>query len=126
MQRAFPTGIKDLDILFLSRLDDDRDLLNALNINAATKKYTNNEFLWRNQRQHPSDFEYVDSIRKDSWKDFSLLLIRYLDLAKRNYNEAMKLATQGGHRNLVDFFISKGATVGMEVCFMQPKEVIKI
>jgi len=41
MQRAFPTGIKDLDILFLSRLDDDRDLLNALNINAATKKILN-------------------------------------------------------------------------------------
>jgi len=111
MQRAFPTGIKDLDILFLSRLDDDKDLLNALNINAATKKYTNNENLWRNrfQRQHPSDFEYVDSLKKSSWKDFSLLLIKYLDLAKGDYDTAMKLAAQGGHRNLVDFFISKGA-----------------
>jgi len=67
--------------------------------------------LWRNrfQRQHPSDFEYVDSLKKSSWKDFSLLLIRYLDLAKGNYNTAMKLAAQGGHHNLVDFFISKGA-----------------
>jgi len=38
MQRAFPTGIKDLDILFLSRLDDDRDLLNALNTGVLRNK----------------------------------------------------------------------------------------
>jgi len=60
IQRAFPTGIKDLDILFLSRLNDDRDLLNALNINAATKKYTNNEFIQR--ANHILSFQYTKDL----------------------------------------------------------------
>ena len=108
---AFPTGIKDLDILFLSGIENDRDLLNTLNTNRATKKYSNNESLWINRfkRKYPEDFDYVKDHKNMSWKDFSLLLIKYLDLVKGNYNTAMKLVAQGGHQDLVDFFISEGA-----------------
>jgi len=37
IEHGFPTGNKDIDVLFLSRLDD-KILLNTLNINKATKK----------------------------------------------------------------------------------------
>lgn len=107
---AFPTGNKDVDILFLSRIDD-RDLLNALNTNKATKKYTNDENLWANRfnRLHPEDFDTVLKLKKRSWKDFSLLLIKYLDLAQGDYNKAMFLATKDGNKDLVDYFITQGA-----------------
>ena len=65
--------------------------------------------MWFNFQRKHFDFESVQSIIGRPWKEFSLLLIKYFDLSKGDYNKAMKLVAQGGHRNLVDFFISKGA-----------------
>jgi len=121
MNHAFPTGNKDVDILFLSILDD-RELLNSLNTNRATKAYANNEDLWRNRfkRLYPNDFEYVKDLildSKSSWKDFSLSLIRYLDLAGQDYGIAMNLAAYDDNKDLIDFFIYKGVdnwNLGME------------
>jgi len=113
MEQTFPIGNKDLDRLLLLRLDD-RALLNTLSLatkNRLINKYLNDEEFWRIrfEQKYSSDFETVRKLNKRSRKDFSLLLIQYLDLSKENYNEAMKLAARRGHRDLVDFFISKGA-----------------
>ena len=103
---SFLTNNKDVNILILSKLVFE-DLRNVLMVNKATNKYNNN-ILWLNHQMRVSDFNLMRTVIKKSWKDFSLLLIRYLDLAKRDYNTVMKLAAQEGHRDLVDFFISKG------------------
>ena len=104
---SFLTNNKDVNILILSKLVFE-DLRNVLMVNKTTNKYNNN-ILWLNHQMRASDFNLMRTVIKKSWKDFSLLLIKYLDLAKGNYDTAMKLAVQGGHRDLVDFFISKGA-----------------
>ena len=118
IEHGFPTGNKALDIFFLTQLDD-KTLLNTLNANKSTKKYADDENLWRNRflQRYPEDFETVQKKMKRKWKDFSLLLIKYLYLSKENYDEAMELAAKDGHRDLVDLFISKGANdwdYGME------------
>ena len=112
-KQTFPIGNKDLDRLLLLRFDD-RALLNTLSLgtkNRLINKYLNDETFWilRFEQKYPSDFETAQKLKHRLWKDFSLLLIKYLDLAKGNYNTAMKLAARGGHHDLVDFFIYKGA-----------------
>jgi len=130
--KGFPTGLKDVDLYFLSSLDD-RSLLNALNTNKATREYRNNEDMWRNRFRHLNP--EVEFTPKGLWRDFSLSLIKYMALAENDYNKALRLAArdgnadvvkffafktnnwnyglfgaiEGGHRNWIDYFISKGA-----------------
>jgi len=106
----FPTGVKDVDMLILSRIEDDRDLLNTLNSNTVTRKYADNEDLWRNRfmQRFPEDFDYVKNMKSD-WKTFYLALISYLEQSRGNYHKALELAAKKGNRDLVDYFIFKGA-----------------
>ena len=107
VKMSFLTNNKDVNRVILSKLES-QDLRNVLTVNKTTNKY-NNDILWLNYQMKDLDFNLMRTVIKRSWKDFSLLLIRYLDLAKGDYDTAMKLAAKGGHRDLVDFFISKGA-----------------
>jgi len=122
---GFPTGNKDVDLFLLSRLEN-QDLLNTLSLATKNKliyKYLNDETFWRNRflKKYPGDFEFVQKNKINTWKDFSLLLIKYLDLAKRDYEEGRRLfisniwnetiytASKEGQKDLIDFFIFKGA-----------------
>ena len=87
------------------------DTLSLATKNRLINQYLNDEEFWRIrfEKDYPSDFDKVNKLKQRSWKDFSLLLIKYIDLSYGHYEEAMYYAAEGGHRDLVDFFISKGA-----------------
>ena len=102
-------SIKDTDLIILSKLDD-RDLLNTCLVNKAANRLCEDENFWRNRfitRYGQKDFEFMRDKLQMTWRKFMLLLIRYLDLD--NLNRSMRFAAQEGHRDLVDFFILKGA-----------------
>lgn len=113
MEQTFPTGNKDVDRMLLLRLND-RELLDTLSLatkNRLINKYLNDEEFWRIRfgQKYPNDFDTVQKMIQRSWKDFSLLLIKYLDLSKNDKDEALRLATKDDNRDFVEYFINQGA-----------------
>jgi len=103
------TGNKDTDVIILSKLSC-LDIKNILVLSKFYSKYHNN-ILWRNysERYWKTDFEIMKTVINRSWKEFAILLQKCLDGAC-GYRDAMYRAAESGYRDLVDFFISKGAT----------------
>jgi len=140
MNSSYITGHKDTDLIILSKLDD-KDLLNLCVTNKTIKNLCEIESFWmkRLEKNFP-DFKNTSKTR--NWKQTYLALVYYLNkydpnkamikVAKKgdkdlvnffikkgadNWIFGMKGAARGGHRDLVEFFIQKGATwfnLGME------------
>ena len=102
------SGQKDADFIILSKLND-KDLLSVCVTNKYANRLCNNEDFWRNRfisKWGLEDMKYNSENR--SWKRFYLLITKYLN-GTENWNWGMEGAAEGGHRDLVDFFIAKGA-----------------
>jgi hypothetical protein len=85
----------------------DRDLLNLCIANPSLSICNDNNF-WRDRL-----FQKYGRIEKSSektWKTFYLQLVYYMDKSNNDVDTAMELAANGGHRDLVDLFIQRGAT----------------
>jgi len=109
------TRIKDIDLKILQNLDD-KSLLNF----SQTSKYGNNlyqnENFWRNRIQIRYMKALEFKLSRRNWKNYYLNIVYYMNKLKDN-NERMYLAAKKGEKDLVDFFISKGAnnfSIGME------------
>ena len=102
------SGNKDVDLKIMSNIDD-RSLFSLCISdpkNEYLKKLCNNETFWRNRLLNKfPEFKNSD----ENWKQNYLALVYYSD--KYTPNKAMeKLAEKGmKYKNLIDFFIEKGA-----------------
>ena len=102
------SGQKDTDFIILSKLND-KDLLSVCVTNKYANRLCNNEDFWRNRFIAKWGSEYVKyNSENRSWKRFYLLITKYLN-GTENWDEGMVAASKDGHRDLVDFFIAKGA-----------------
>ena len=90
----------------MSKLND-RDLLSVCITDKYANRLCNNEDFWRNR--FFSKYEYTKYKSENrSWKRFYLLITKYLNGTK-DWNDGMYFAARGGHRDLIEFFIAKGA-----------------
>jgi len=129
------TRKKDADLIILSNLDD-KSLFRfciSSSKDEYLKKLCSDESFWRNRlgKNFP---EFKNTSEKRNWKQTYLALVYYLNVygiykalekvAKKgdkdlvdffiqkgawNWNWGMFGAAEGGHRDLVEFFIEKGA-----------------
>jgi len=134
----FLSGIRDIDLLILSNLDD-QDLF-KLTKAAKYNKYghilINNDTFWRNKfaKLFPSIVPET-LYRKRSWKKFYLIVRKtnvgnvdsntamvsrrgfknmdiitfYIKIGANNWNWFLASSARYNHQDLVEFFISKGA-----------------
>ena len=100
------TGFRDPDLIILEILDD-RSLFSLSKVDKYTNTLCKNEVFWRN-RFIKTYGNYVKP-NWTTWKELYLKIVYYLDGSTDDWNKGMKGAAKGGHKNLVDFFISKGA-----------------
>ena len=123
--------IKDVDKKILSELDD-KSLLEFCKTNKYGYELCNDELFWKNR--FIRRFGRADKNDVRSWKDFYLKVVFYMDkyrnkaLARlsmkgirnldlinfflvRGYspNEGLVGASVGGHLDLVEYFVSRGA-----------------
>ena len=107
------TGQRDTDLLILSNLNDE-DLLNFCLVNKEANRLCQIESFWLNRfiKEHGQEAMKYKSHEK-TWRKFYLQIVYYWNNAEDNwrgkFNNAMKNAARGGHQDLVNFFISKGA-----------------
>ena len=155
------TGNKDVDRLMLSKLDTDRDVLNACSVNKYAR-YICNEDFFRNRiiSKYPKSVPFKNT---EKWKEYYLNVVYYKDKMKEkgfsftdgnaelyykifqekdsfirvidsltngfldllayliddekfkfddprlDDNMLMAMAAEKGHKNIVDYFIGKGA-----------------
>jgi len=117
---SFLTNNKDVNILILLKLKS-IDIRNVLLVNKVCSKY-NNEVLWMNYWHRRVDWICVTNCNERSWKEFSLLLFGCCQKAistgvdiseipdnRYYWNQCMAKSAEGGHRNLINFFIVKGS-----------------
>jgi hypothetical protein len=110
---SFLSGYKDTDLLILSKLND-KDLLSICLANKEANRLCKNEDFWRNRfisRFGEKDFHFSKKIKTRSWRNYYLLLIKYLnlDLGNNNFSRrGMIQAVIDGNKDLVEFFIHKG------------------
>ena len=98
------TSHRDTDYLVTNRLDD----ANLLNLCCAVPSLTicSNDSFWRNR--FLSKYGLIEKSENKTWKTLYLQLIYYMDKFII-WNERLMLAAEGGHRDLINYFISKGA-----------------
>ena len=109
------TGQKDVDLFTLNKLDD-RSLLSFCIVNQEANEFCSkyDSELWRNRfiKKYGEDAAEYKSPGK-TWKQFFLQILKYWDDSKKDkvfyINRAMADAAKGGHKDVIDFFISKGA-----------------
>ena len=77
------TGIKDVDMIILSNLDD-RDLLTKCTLNKYVNKLCNDENFWRNR--FLAKYGVLPQI-DTSWKRYYLATVRDMDLLERFFLE---------------------------------------
>jgi hypothetical protein len=104
------SGNKDVDLKIMSNLDN-RSLFNFFISdpkNEYLKRLSENQDFWRNRLIN--DFPEFNSQNKN-WKQNYLALVYYSD--KYTPNKAMKKLAKKGvkYKNLIDFFIEKGANL---------------
>ena len=102
---------KDTDIMVIDEISD-RDLLNLCIADPSLSICRDDNF-WRERlfRKHGR----VQKSPEKTWKTFYLQLVYYMGYVYLNIS--MSSAARGGHQDLVDFFIQKGANdlnTGME------------
>ena len=97
---------KDIISLIVIQLED-RDLFEFSKISKRGNRICDHEHSWMNRiiRYYSEAFKLKNKKRK--WKDYYLQISSYLN--KYDVDAAMKNAAKGGHKDLVDFFIEKGA-----------------
>jgi hypothetical protein len=101
------TRKKDVDLIILSNLDD-KTLFNFCISNPKDeylKKLCGDESFWRNRLKN--NFPEFKTEKKRNWKQTYLALVYYSN--KYVPNEAMKKVAEKGDKDLVEFFIQKGA-----------------
>ena len=103
------SGQKDADFIILSKLND-RDLLSVCITDKYANRLCNNEDFWRNRFITKYGVDFMKYNTTKTWKRFYLLIVKYLN-GSEYWNSGMYGASKGGHRDLVEFFIAKGATV---------------
>ena len=106
MERSL-TGQKDADLIILSNLDD-RSLLSFCSTSQYGRTLCQNETFWRNRFLNKFGKHFKSPNR--TWKDFYLKVVYYFDKNEDDLNDAMGNAARGGHMDIVNFFINKGAT----------------
>jgi len=106
------TGQRDANLEILKNLDD-RDLLSFCQVNKYTNNLCKDEYFWRNRfiKEHGRKI-YEEAMKYKSsektWRKFYLSIVHYWNKAEDN-NFAMNGAAKEGHKDLVEFFIEKGA-----------------
>jgi hypothetical protein len=101
------TRKKDVDLIILSNLDD-KTLFNFCISNPKNeylKKLCGDESFWRNRLKN--NFPEFNTEKKRNWKQTYLALVYYSN--KYVPNEAMIKVSEKGDKDLVRFFIQKGA-----------------
>ena len=100
------TGQKNADLLILDILDD-KSLINFCLVNKDANRLCSIDSFWINRlvRKYGQESLQFKSPER-TWKQFYLLILKYWN---DDMNSGMYYATQGGDKDLVDFFISKGA-----------------
>ena len=98
------TGKLDTDRIVADRLNNN-DLLNFCRADPFLS-ICNNDNFWRDRLF--CKYGRIEKSTEKSWKTFYLQIVYYFK--KSGINRAMKLAAIGGHRDIIDFFIKKGAT----------------
>ncbi len=131
MERGL-TRIKDVDKKILMELDD-KSLLEFCKTGKYGNQLCKDEIFWKNR--FINRFGRADKNQGKSWKDFYLNMVYYLDkygkhalyhaslkgiknldlikvllLREYNVNDGLIAASREGHKNLVEFFVSRGAT----------------
>jgi len=110
------TRKKDVDLIILSNLDD-KTLFNFCISNPKDeylKKLCGDESFWRNRLKN--NFPKFKTEKKRNWKQTYLALVYYSN-EYEDANEAMIKVSEKGDKDLVKFFIQKGANdwdFGME------------
>jgi len=100
------TGQKDPNLVILDKLDD-KSLISFCLVNKAANELCSNDDFWRNRFIRKAGEESLQyKSPEKTWKQFYLQILKYWD---PNNNEAMKAAAKAGHKDVVDFFISKGS-----------------
>ena len=97
---------KDIISLLVNELED-KDLFEFSKISKRGNRISDHEHSWMNRiiRYYPKAFKLKNKERK--WKDYYLQIVNYME--KYNLNDAMAMGAKGGHKELVEFFIEKGA-----------------
>ena len=99
------TGFRDPDLLILEQLDD-RSLLSLCSVDKYTNTLCKNEDFW-NKRFIKTYGNYIKPTLT-KWRELYLKVVYYLD-GSTDWNIGMEFAAKKGDKDLVDFFISKGA-----------------
>ena len=102
------TGNKDTDLLILDNLDD-KSLINFCLVNKEANRLCSIDSFWRNRlvRKYGEESLQFKSPER-TWKQFYLSILKYWD-DRDDMEESMLNAAEAGDKDLVDFFISKGA-----------------
>ena len=96
------TGNKDADLIILDKLDD-KTLVNFCIVNKEANRLCSIDSFWRNRLiKNYGNIQF----KSRTWKQFYLSIFKYWH---DDTNIAMRNAANGGLKDLVDFFISKGA-----------------
>ena len=98
------TRQKDTDKIISNEISD-RDLLNLCIANPSLSICKDDNF-WRERLFRK--YGRAEKSPEKSWKTFYLQIVYYTDKIN-NVDREMYYAAKGGHRDLVDFFIKKGA-----------------
>ena len=98
---------KDIISLIANELED-KDLFEFTKISKRGNRICDHEHSWMNRiiRYYPEAFKLKNKDINRKWKEYYLQIINYNEY---NVNWGMKVAAEGGHRDLVEFFITKGA-----------------
>lgn len=106
MKKVF-TQTRDADLLILEKLDDE-SLIRTCSVNQYLRHICDNETFWKNRLEK----NYSDAIpfrNGMNYKNLYLFIVKYLSMSKGNIDYAMLNAAYEGNKNLVEYFISKGA-----------------
>ena len=111
---SFLTKNKDVDLLILEKLSD-KDLIRICLVNAYARKLSYNEDFWRRRFITRFGAEFMKWKNKDrTWREFYLAIIRNiyrysLTGTVENIEGGLEESAFKGQKDLVDFFIAKGA-----------------
>ena len=99
------TGNKDADLLILDKLDD-KSLVSFCLTNKDANRLCSIDSFWRNRLIRKYGNVQFNS---RTWKQFYLSIFKYWNDDTNGMNIAMRGAARGGHKDLAEFLISKGA-----------------
>ncbi len=101
------TKIRDIDLKILSELDD-RGLLSFCKVSKYANTLCYNEDFWRSRiiQNYPKAFEFKS--KDKTWRNYYLSIVMYLNKFY-SIHQAMYEATRNNKKDLINFFISRGA-----------------